>query len=70
MQELSLQTQITLIEIKARYSYLFEELDAVFGSAYLKQTGTREKLALKMITEIKNVLNDNPGGSFVHQHCP
>lgn len=57
MQELSMSLQIDLMELKARYSFIMEELDALFADAYLSKIGAKQKLADQMLREIERILS-------------
>ncbi|WP_156131365.1 MULTISPECIES: hypothetical protein [Pedobacter] len=49
--------QIDLMELKARYSFIMEELDALFADAYLSKIGAKQKLADEMLREIERILS-------------
>ena len=57
MQKRSITTEIELMEIKAKYAFIMDELDLVFGSSYLPSTDAKQKLALQMLMEIECALN-------------
>ena len=44
------------MELKARYSFIMEELDALFADAYLSKIGAKQKLADQMLREIALLL--------------
>lgn len=56
MQQIPISVQIALMEIKAKYAHLIDELEAVFPETYLSETGVKQKLALQMMLEIEETL--------------
>ncbi|WP_316801539.1 hypothetical protein [Pedobacter frigidisoli] len=56
MQELSLSTQIDLIELKARYAFIMDELGENFSDEYLMQHQVKQKLSQEMIREMFRIL--------------
>ncbi|WP_343522145.1 hypothetical protein [Pedobacter sp.] len=57
MQNLSKKLQIDLIELKAKYAFIMDELEVTFADAYLSKVQTKQRLAEQMMKEIERILS-------------
>ncbi|GGH01701.1 hypothetical protein [Pedobacter zeae] len=57
MQNLSNKLQIDLIELKAKYAFIMDELEVTFADAYLSKVQTKQRLAEQMMKEIERILS-------------
>ncbi|WP_316824119.1 hypothetical protein [Pedobacter miscanthi] len=63
MQNLPKKLQIDLIELKAKYAFIMDELDATFAEAYLSKSMAKQRLAEQMMLEIERILGEQAGGA-------
>jgi len=61
MQNLSKKLQIDLIELKAKYAFIMDELDATFAGAYLSKSMAKQRLAEQMMLEMERILAGQAG---------
>ena len=61
MQNLSKKLQIDLIELKAKYAFIMDELDATFADAYLSKSLAKQRLAEQMMLEMERILSEQAG---------
>lgn len=61
MQNLSKQLQIDLIELKAKYAFIMDELELTFADAYLSKLAAKQRLAEQMMIEIERILSGQTG---------
>ncbi|MBB6237273.1 hypothetical protein HDC90_001893 [Pedobacter sp. AK013] len=61
MQNLSKKLQIDLIELKAKYAFIMDELEETFADAYLTKLQAKHRLAEQMMIEMERILTDEAG---------
>ncbi|MFD2584582.1 hypothetical protein ACFSR6_18960 [Pedobacter vanadiisoli] len=61
MQNLSKKLQVDLIELKAKYAFLIDELEVTFADAYLSKIETKQRLAEQMMMEMERILSEGSG---------
>ncbi|MBO9672237.1 MAG: hypothetical protein J7577_02260 [Sphingobacteriaceae bacterium] len=57
MQNLPKKLQVDLIELKAKYAFLMDELEVTFADAYLSKLQTKQRLAEQMMMEMERILS-------------
>ncbi|QDW25685.1 hypothetical protein [Pedobacter sp. KBS0701] len=61
MQNLSKKLQIDLIELKAKYAFIMDELEVTFENAYLSKLQAKQRLAEQMMIEMERILSGESG---------
>lgn len=61
MQNLSNKLQIDLIELKAKYAFIMDELEVTFADAYLSKLQAKQRLAEQMMIEMERILTGEAG---------
>ncbi|SDH24978.1 hypothetical protein SAMN05421827_12023 [Pedobacter terrae] len=61
MQNLSQKLQIDLIELKAKYAFIMDELEVTFADAYLLKLKAKHRLAEQMMIEMERILSNGAG---------
>lgn len=63
MQNLSEKLHIDLIEFKAKYAFIMEELEVTFADAYLMKLQAKQRLAEQMMIEMERILTGETGAN-------